>query len=396
MSKRSPLVGRESELAELAEAAEQARLGHGSIVLLAGEAGVGKSSLAEAATDGFEVVLCGAASNGVTVSDGPIVDALRSRLRIDPEALADCGPLLPHLALLLPELGEPAVESERATIFEAVRCAFAHLSAEEPAIVVLDDLQWSDETTLELLAALAEPLRQLAVLVIAAYRSDGLPRDHRLRWLRNELRRGGNLRELTLEPLDRPAVGELIRELLAEESSPALVRTVHDRTMGSPFFVEELIGALQARKALRPGRRGLELAERDEVPVPDSIREAVLVGISDLSPQAREAAETAAVLGPQIDLSLAAKLVPASGLAELVEAGLLQEPDPGQAVFRHALAKEALYAEVPWIRRRDLHRRLAELLEGAGGPSLEIATQWRGAGEDARAREALVRAARES
>jgi DNA-binding NarL/FixJ family response regulator len=396
MSKRSPMVGRESELAELADAAEQARVGHGSIVLLAGEAGVGKSSLAEAATEGFEVVLRGAASNGATVSYGPIVDALRSRLRVQPEALADCGPLLPHLALLLPELGEPAAESERATIFEAVRCAFAHLSAEEPAIVVLDDLQWSDETTLELLAALAEPLQQLPVLVIAAYRSDGLPRDHRLRWLRNELRRGGNLRELTLEPLDRPAVSELIRELLPEEPSPALVRTVHDRTMGSPFFVEELIGALQARKALRPGRRGLELAEQDEVPVPDSIREAVLVGISDLSPEAREAAETAAILGPQIDLSLASELVPASGLAELVDAGLLEEPNSGQAAFRHALAQEALYGEVPWVRRRDLHRRLAELLEGAGGSNLEIATQWRGAGENARAREALVRAARES
>ncbi len=396
MSERTPLVGRADELAFLREAAERARLGQGSIVLLAGEAGVGKSSLAEAAAAGFEPALRGAASNGVTVSYGPIVDALRSRLRVDPEALADCGPLLPHLALLLPELGEAAAESERATIFEAVRCAFAHLGAERPLIVVLDDLQWSDETTLELLAALAEPLREMSVLILVAYRSDGLPRDHRLRWLRNELRRGGNLGELALEPLDRPAVGELMRELLAEEPSPALVRTVHDRTMGSPFFVEELIGALWARNALRPGRRGLELAERDEVPVPDSIREAVLVGISEISSGAREAAETAAVLGPQFDLSLAAELVPASGLAELVEAGLLEERDAGRASFRHALAQEALYAEVPWIRRRDLHRHLAELLEAGGGSSLGVATHWRGAGNEARAREALVRAGRES
>jgi DNA-binding CsgD family transcriptional regulator len=396
MSERTPLVGRADELAALREAAEQARLGSGSIVLLAGEAGVGKSSLAEAATEGFDVVLRGAASNGATVSYGPIVDALRSRLRLDPEALADCGPLLPHLALLLPELGEAAAESERTTIFEAVRCAFAHLSAERPAVVVLDDLQWSDETTLELLAALAEPLRQLPVLVVAAYRSDGLPRDHRLRWLRNELRRGGNLRELALEPLDRPAVGELMRGVLPEEPSPALVRTVHDRTMGSPFFVEELIGALQARNALRPGRRGLELAERDELPVPDSIREAVLVGISDLSAEAREAAETAAVLGPQFDLSLAAELTPGSGLAELVDVGLLEEREAGRAAFRHALAQEALYAEVPWIRRRDLHRRLAELLKASNGSSLEIATHWRGAGNEAHAREALVGAAQES
>ncbi|HET8956616.1 MAG TPA: AAA family ATPase [Solirubrobacterales bacterium] len=396
MSERTPLVGRADELAQLNEAAERARLGQGSIVLLSGEAGVGKSSLAAAAAAGFDLALWGSATAGSTVSYGPIVDALRSRLREDPDALAECGPLLPHLALLLPELGEAAAESERATIFEAVRCALAHLSEDEPAIVVLDDLQWSDETTLELLAALAGPLGQLPVLVVGAYRSDGLPRDHRLRWLRNELRRSGQLDELALETLDRPAVGELLAELLDEAPSPALARTVHDRTMGSPFFVGELVAALNARDALRPGRRGLELAERDEVPVPDSIREAVLVGISDLSAEAREAAETAAVLGQQIDLNLAAEFVPAAGLAELVEAGLLVEEGSGSAAFRHALAQEALYAEVPWIRRRDLHRQFAEALEARGGRSLQIAAHWRGAGNEARAREALLAAAQES
>ncbi|HEX6781791.1 MAG TPA: AAA family ATPase [Solirubrobacterales bacterium] len=390
------LVGRADELARLNEAAERARLGQGSIVLLSGEAGVGKSSLAAAAAADFDLALWGSATDGATVSYGPIVDALRSRLRTDPDALAGCGPLLPHLALLLPELGEAAAESERATIFEAIRCALAHLGEREPAAVVLDDLQWSDETTLELLAALAGPLQQLPVLLVVAYRSDGLPRDHRLRWLRNELRRGGQLEELTLEPLDRVAVGELLRELLPEAPSPALVRTVHDRTMGSPFFVGELVAALEARRALRSGRRGLELAERDEIPVPDSIREAVLVGISDLSPEAHEAAETAAVVGRQVDLGLAAELAPAAGLAELVEVGLLEERGSGSAAFRHALAQEALYAEVPWIRRRDLHRQLAESLEASGGRSLEIAAHWRGAGNEARAREALLVAAQDS
>jgi DNA-binding NarL/FixJ family response regulator len=396
MSERTLLVGRSDELAQLNEAAERARQGQGSIVLLCGEAGVGKSALAAEAVASFDRVLWGAASEGATVSYGPVVDALRSQLRADPEALAECGPLLPHLALLLPELGEAAAESERATIFEAIRCALAHLSGEQPLVLVLDDLQWSDETTLELLAALVGPLQQLPVLVIAAYRSDGLARDHRLRWLRNELRRDGRLEELSLGPLDRPAVNELLTELLPEAPSPALARTIHDRTMGSPFFVEELVAALNARDALRAGRRGLELAERDEVPVPDSVREAVLVGISGLSSEAHEAAETAAVIGRQVDLDLAAEFAPTAGLAELVEAGLLVEGDPGVASFRHALAREALYEEVPWVRCRDLHRRLAESLEASGGSSLEIATHWRGAGNDARAREALLAAAQAS
>ncbi|HXR61449.1 MAG TPA: AAA family ATPase, partial [Solirubrobacterales bacterium] len=396
MSSQTPLVGRVAELARLSDALEEARRGSGSILLLSGEAGIGKSRIAEEAARRGGMVLRGAASDGVAIPYGPIVDALRSHLRSDPQALEGCGALLPHLALLLPELGEAAADSDRATIFEAVRCAFAHLSAEEPVTVVLDDLQWSDETTLELLAALSEPLAEMPVLVIAAYRSDALPRDHRLRWLRNELRRGGRLHEVALEPLDPEAVAELLAQLLPEQPSPALARTVHDRTMGSPFFVEELVAALLLRDALHPGRRGLELSGEDEVPVPDTIREAVLVGLSGLSQDAREAAEVAAVAGAQLDLRLAGELVGESGLAELTEAGLIAEADGGRIAFRHALAQEALYGEVPWMRRRELHRRLAEQVERLDGPSFEAATHWSGAGEVRRAREALVRAAEES
>ncbi|HEY8502153.1 MAG TPA: AAA family ATPase, partial [Solirubrobacterales bacterium] len=306
MSARTPLVGRAAELARLAAARERAAEGTGSVFLLCGEAGVGKSRLTEEA--GGDLLLRGTTTEGSAVPYGPIVAALRSHLREDPEALAGCGALLPHLALLLPELGEGAADSDRATIFEAVRCAFAHLSAERQATLVLDDLQWSDETTLELLAALAEPLQQMPVLVIAAYRSDGLPRDHRLRWLRNELRRGGRLEEMAVEPLDREGVAELLAALLPESPSPSLVRTVHDRTMGSPFFVEELVAALQTKDALHADKHGLELASEDGVPLPDTIREAVLVGSSTLSDPAREAAEAAAVAGPQFELGLVAEL----------------------------------------------------------------------------------------
>jgi DNA-binding NarL/FixJ family response regulator len=394
MSTRTPLVGRASELARLSDAAEQARGGTGSILLLAGEAGIGKTRLTEEGAAGL--ILRGAASEGSPVPYGPIVAALRSHLREEPGALGGCGPLLPHLALLLPELGEPAAESGRETIFEAVRCALAHLGGGQPLTVVLDDLQWSDETTLELLAALAEPLAQMPVLAIAAYRTDGLPRDHRLRWLRNELRRGGRLEEVTLEPLDREGVAELLDALLPEPPSPSLARTVHDRTLGSPFFVEELVAALRTRDALRPSRQGLELADGGEVPVPDTVREAVLIAIADLTEEAREAAEAAAVAGPQFDLRLSGEVVGEAPLAELIERGLLEEIAPGQVGFRHTLAQEALYAEVPWMRRRELHRALAEAAERHEGSDLEIAAHRLGAGEEDRARTALVRAAQES
>jgi DNA-binding CsgD family transcriptional regulator len=396
MGTRTPLVGREAESARLTEAIERAEKGAGSLVLIAGEAGVGKSRLADAACSRAPVsVLRGAATSSIAAPYGPVVAALRSHLRSEPEGLAEIGPLRDHLALLLPELGEPAGESDRSTIFEAVRCAFCRLGETNPALVFLDDMQWSDEASLELLAALASPLREMPMLVIAAYRSDGLPRDHLLRWLRNELRRNGDLEELTLQPLDPGETTALVTELLPEEASPSLARAIHERTQGSPFFVEELVGALQVRGLLRKGPRGLELAEGSEVPLPETVREAVLIGASELSEAAREAAEVAAVAGERFDLRLVAELSSEEGLLELIEQGQLEEQDEGHAAFRHALAQEALYAEVPWLRRRALHTRLAEALRQAGGESMEIATHWDRAGATALAQTALADAARE-
>jgi DNA-binding CsgD family transcriptional regulator len=397
MPERSVLVGRAVARAQLEEALDRARLGEGSFVLLSGEAGVGKTRLAgEVASAAKATVLTGTSSHSGTAPYGPVVTALRSYLRAKPGGLDECGPLRPHLAMLLPELGEAAPATDRATLFEAVRCALAHVARDTPALVVLDDLQWSDEATLELLSALAATVADLSLLVVGAYRSDGLPRQHGLRRLRNELRRAGRLEELTLEPLDVHETGELVAQLLGDTPAPSLVQAIHDRTQGVPFFVEELSDALRVGGRLTAGRRGLELAGDDEVPLPETVRDAVAIGTSELSDDARAAAEVAAVAGESFPLEVVAGLSDAGGLAELLEHGLLREQDPGRAGFRHALAREAVYADVPWIRRRALHRQLAEALEAAGAPSREVATHWLGAREDDRAREALLQAAAQS
>ena len=186
------LVGRHAERGRLEDALERARLGTGSIVLVSGEAGVGKTRLAaELAAGSDALLLRGAPSHGGAAPFGPVVPALRGQMRSNPAGLTDCGPLCGQLALLMPELGDPAPAPDRPALFEAMRCAFAHLAADRHVLLVLDDLQWSDEATLELLAALGE----LPVLVIGTYRSDGLPRDHGVRRLRNDLRRKGDLDE---------------------------------------------------------------------------------------------------------------------------------------------------------------------------------------------------------
>ena len=392
------LIGRGLEVQRLMAAVDRARRGSGGLVLLSGEAGVGKTRLASevARRTGDVLLLSGSASHSGSVPYGPVVAALRSRLRSDPGALADCGPLARHLAMILPELGEAAPETDRLTLFEAIRCALSRLAEDQPVLMVLDDLHSSDEATLELLSALADPLGELSVLVLAAYRSDGLARDHGLRRLRHELRRAGRLDELALAPLELEGVAELLAATLESPPSPALVRSVHDSTQGTPFFVEELAVALRLSGALKPGRHGLELARHGEVPLPDTVRDAVLISASDLSEQGRCAAEAAAVAGEIFDLDVVGSLSSPEGVSELLERGLAREQDPGTGIFRHGLARDALYADVPWMRRRTLHRALAEALEAAGAPSRVTAAHWLGARDSARARAALLRAAAES
>jgi DNA-binding CsgD family transcriptional regulator len=397
MAHRAALVGRRAELERLEAALDRARRGHGSLVLLAGEAGVGKTRLTEALVENSgAIVLTGRAGHGAQAPYGPVVAALRSYLRFEPAGLDDTGPLRSHLALLVPELGDPAPASDRATLSEAVRGALAHLSRRQHALVVLDDLHWSDDATLELLATLAAPLTELPVLVVAGYRSDGLPRDHALRRARHELRRGGDLDELTLAPFGLPETSELLGEILGAAPAPSLARDVHDRTRGVPFFVEELARALVATKAVASGRRGLELAAGGDVPVPETVRDAVLMRAADLSPAARAAAEAAAVAGAAFDLELVGDIASPAGLQELVDEELITEDGLGGGAFRHALTRDALYADVPWLQRRDLHRRLAEAMESGRASSMEVATHWLGARDDARARAALLRAAEES
>ena len=397
MDVRSALVGREAERARLSQAVERARRGSGSLLLLSGEAGVGKTRLAEeVAAAASTTALRGAASSGALAPYAPVVALLRSYLRVRPEGLEGLGPLRAHLAMLLPEVGSQPPASDRATLTEALRSALGHIAEDGHALMVLDDLQWSDDATIELLAALGHALPEMPVLVIAAYRSDGLPRDHRLRWLRTELRRGGTLAEMALEPLDRADTARLLADLLDGAPSSSLVAAVHDRTAGVPFFVEELAEALRLSARLQPGPRGLELGGEGDVPVPETVRDAVLIGLARLSDDGRAAAEAAAVTGQSVDLHLVGELSSEAGVSELVRHGLLSDDGGGRASFRHALSREALYADVPWLRRRRLHRQVAEVLEAGGGQSMEIATHWLGAREPARARAALLRAARES
>jgi len=387
------LIGRVAERARLASALAGAIGGRGSLMLLTGDAGSGKTRLAEdvLAGAGDAAFLRGAATPACAPF-GPITAALRRHQREEPDVFRTCGPLRPHLALLLPELGEASTTGDRATLFEAIRCGLTAIVSSRPAAILLDDLQWSDEATLEFLAALAPTLHDLPLLVVAGYRSDELPRSHPLRRLRDDLRRERVLSETALGPLTRPETGELVEQVLGSTPSPRLVGMLHDRTGGVPFFVEELTAALEAGQRLVDGPDGTDLALDGAVPLPRTVRDAVLVQTATLSDAARSAAETAAVAGAVFDLDLVAGLGNETGVAELLVTGLLVEPESSCAAFRHPLARDAIYEDVPWLRRRTLHRGLAEALHERGGDPAEVAAHWLAARDAPRALEALLEA----
>ena len=249
MSERTPLVGRAAELARLGEAAERARerlrLDRSCSAARRGSARAGWPPRPPPAS---ELALRGRGDRRLHRPLRP--DRRRAALaaaRATREALDELRPAPPPPRPPPPRAGRGRRRERTGDDLRGGPLRPRPPQRRAPAIVVLDDLQWSDETTLELLAALAEPLQQLPVLVIAAYRSDGLPRDHRLRWLRNELRRGGQPRGAVAGAArPRRRSPSCWRRCCRSAPSPALVRTVHDRTMGSPFFVEELVARAAA------------------------------------------------------------------------------------------------------------------------------------------------------
>lgn len=393
-----PLVGRAAELAVLEESLVAATAGRGGMLLIAGEAGVGKTRLARAAFAQSDLaVLAAAASPDSATPFAPIVAGLRSYLHRAPDGLRDVGPLAAHLALLMPELGPVPAASDRPTLFEAVRCAFAAAARRRPVAVFLDDLHWADAATLELLPTLVSWLEGERILIVGAYRNDELPRGHAVRRLRTELRRAGRLRELAIGPLDAAETAVVAARFLGGRPSPRLASVLHDRSQGIPFVIEELAIGLAEAGRLQVDSAGVELAGGEAVPIPDTVRDAVLIRLGVLPAGARQVLDAMAVVGVSFDLELIVALVgEEDGLTEVIERGFVVEGASGQGAFRHALTREVLYAEVPWPRRRALHRRVATALEAAGAPPGRVAEHWLAGREPERARHALLAAAERS
>ena len=272
-----------------------------------------------------------------------------------------------------------AADGDRATLFEAIRCALGHDRAARPAVILLDDLQWSDDATLELLASLAAPLATCRCSSSPPTARTRSPRGHPLRRLRTDLRRDRLLRELTLEPLARRGDRRARRARPGRSRSPALAAQLHHRTQGVPFFVEELAAALRRAAACRPARPA-ELARDGDVPLPETVRDAVLLRAAPLTTARARPAEAAAVAGTAVRPRRCrrARRRGRARRAAGERAGRRARRGPG-GVPPPARARRALRGRA-WLRRRALHRGSPRCSRRRAQPA-EVAAHWLAARE---------------
>jgi DNA-binding CsgD family transcriptional regulator len=390
------LVGRGKEQRAIQASLDEALAGHGGLLLVGGEAGVGKTRLVdEVLASADDLCLKYACQELRTPAFAPVASILRQYLRLTSGDLSDCGALANYLNLLMPELGPvPADAGDQPTLHEAIRAALAALSGERPAAIVIDDLHWADNATLDVILSLSPFLSEMSILLVGIYRSDEIPRGHPVRRLRNQLRRARAATELAIGTLDEGGTVAIAEAVLDQAIDPSLREILHKKSDGIPLFVEQLVAALESNGRLQVGEQGFKLADDDQLTVPESIRDAVLLRLDNLPESARRLAEAAAVAGESFSLEQVIELAGSSeGLEALLERRILTETSAGQAAFHHALTREAVYQEIIWTRRRALHRSLAQRMRDVGAAPEVVANHWLAAQESDEARDALVDAA---
>lgn len=424
----APLVGRCDDLARLEEAFADLRSGRGCVVLVEGDPGVGKSRLVAEYRERFNAAFGGRWLEGAAVSYGsavpylPYRNLLLSWLRLPLDASAAAvraeietrGASWPSgVRLALAELDpvvagwterEPAdPQAAQGVVFRAMAALVSSLTTERPAAVVLEDLHWSDATSLSLTEALAPMSEGSPVLLVLTLR----PEPPVLAALDRIARASSHLIRLRLSPLSREGDRELLHALVGSSVLPlTLEERLLDTTDGNPFFMEEQVRALVNERTLVRMEGAWRYVGAASIQLAPTVERAVMARIDRLAQQERAALLAASVLGLRFDASVLAELMGAD--PRLLLAGLEREhfllaageAGGGEAYrFRHALVQEAAYRSLVRRQRRDLHTRAAAAIEARYAGRLDEAAVTLGrhlaeAGEAGRAAGYLLIGAR--
>jgi len=385
----TPFVGRERELQRLLECFEEARAGHGQVVFIAGEAGIGKSRLllefrrrlGDAATwiEGRSL------SFGRSMAFHPLIDLLRRNFRLeesDTEEMIvakversvlrlgeDLRPILPYLRYLLAvDPGDAAVlamdpQQRRGEIFEALRRLTVRASEVRPQVVVCEDVHWMDQATEAYLLFTADSIPTSHVLRILTYRT-GYVQPFGERTYHTHI---------ALNTLSTVHSVEMAQALLATATLPDELKTLISRKAeGNPFFVEEVVRSLLEVGALRRAGDGYVLARRlDEIFVPDTIQDVLMARIDRLQEAPKRTLQLASVIGREFTRRLLERIADIRArteelLRELKAIELIYEKSvfPELAyMFKHALTHEVAYNSLLVQRRKEIHRLIGLAVE---------------------------------
>jgi DNA-binding SARP family transcriptional activator/tetratricopeptide (TPR) repeat protein len=423
----APFVGRSEEFGSLVAEFQFVREGGARAVAVAGEAGIGKTRLTReflswAVAEGADVLEGAAFEATEGLSYGPLVGALRERVDrerapddlLDDVWLSELSRLLPELRERYPDLQLPASDeaSAKARLFEAVAALVAAFASRKPVVLFVDDLQWADAATFDLLHYAARRWAEggVPVLLLMTSREETPQTRNRLTKSQASFSHDLPMRRVVLGPLSREDTVRLVRTLASPEQedegeeSARLRRFggwLHEETGGQPFFLTETLSALVERGVLVSSREtggGLRVgvgAAQDGV-VPPGVRETILARLARLGPDASYFLAAAAVLGRPSDfedLRQVAGMDEDEGLSALEEAltsGLLREfgadaaPPVGDGPDAYACAhdkiRDVIYTQVGGARRRVYHRRALGTLEEGGAPAAELARHALSAG----------------
>ncbi|HEY3230418.1 MAG TPA: AAA family ATPase, partial [Roseiflexaceae bacterium] len=387
------LIGRVPQLDALHQLIDGTSGGRGQAVLIAGEAGVGKSRLvaeakAYAAARGLPLLQGACFPQDSACPYAPLLDLLRARFagRTPPAVAAEVGPFAREVASLLPDLAplpadpaplptlDPAQQKRR--LFDALAHCLIRRATPQPLLLIVEDLHWSDEGSLDFLLYLLRRSAAQPLLLIGTYRADEV--DPRLgHWLA-QLDREHLSAELSLAPLTRDEVAAMVRAIFALERPvrAELLDAIYTLTEGNPFYVEELLKSLVAVGDIFYADGGWGRKPIEELRIPRSLHAAVQQRVAQLSDDARRLVALAAVVGRRFDFALLQRLAQIGEddllrlLKELIGAQLVVEESSEQFAFRHALTRQAIYADLLARERAALHRRIAETIEHVYADSL--------------------------
>ena len=384
-------VGRTTELAQLGDALDRARLGHGQVVGVVGEAGVGKSRLFRELIQshrlhGWRVVQSASVPYGKTAAYLPVIELLRSYFAIDGRddpgtiqgkvagKIVTLGPtftrIVPPLVALLDAPGDDTpwrnldpLQRRQQTV-EAVKHLLLGESEIQPLVVIFEDLNWIDDETQSLLDSLIEALPAARIVLLLNYRPD----------YRHDWHAKTHYRRLRMDPLPPESADELLDAVLgADVALVPLKRLLVERTGGNPLYLEESVRALVETAALAGTRGAYRLARPvEQLTIPATVNAILAARIDRLDPEAKRVLQIAAVIGKDVPMPLLAAVAETTehevraALALLQAAELLYEvrlfPDL-EFTFKHALTHEVAYQGLLVDRRRALHARIVAAIE---------------------------------